>query len=104
VQLQARLQAAQLQQALLPLEYLKQQNDLLSQIATAAKAAAARDVQFIVQAINVTVQGSGLSTLTDTDRSNIVNLAGHAVLDAFDAAIKTADKRSASSSLIGAGG
>jgi len=95
-----RAQTLILQSALQPFEYQKQQIDLLSQIATAAKDAAQRTVELTVQAINVIVNGANLGALTDTDRTNIVNLAGQAVLDAIDGAIKSVDKRGASSQLI----
>lgn len=99
----ARLQALQQAAILQPLEYQKQQNDLLTQIATAAKDAAQRTVELTIQAINVIVHGSGLGSLTDTDRQNIINLAGQAVLDAIDGAIKSVDKRGANSQLLAAG-
>jgi len=100
IQNQARLLALQQQAALQPDEYRKQQLELLSQVATAAKAAAEREIQFDIQAINVIVQGAGLGTLTDTDRQHIIDLAGKAVLDAIEGAIKTVDKRGASPQLI----
>jgi hypothetical protein len=96
-----RMQALQQAQALQPFEYQKQQIDLLGQIATAAMDAAHRTFEFTVQAINFIFQGTGLE-LTDTDRKNIADMVGQGVLDAFDAAIKSSDKRAASSSLIAA--
>jgi hypothetical protein len=100
----ARQQALEQQAALSGDEYQRQTLDLLSQVATAAKAAAQRTIQLTVQGINVILSGAGVGNLTDTDYNNIVQMVGQAVADAIFAAAKTVDQRNAPPQLLAAGG
>jgi hypothetical protein len=100
VALQARLQAAQQQQALFGIEYQRQVDQLSGIVADAARQAAQVSVAVDLKAINLIVQGSGLNTLTDADRKHIADEAGQALLEAIDQAVKSVDTRGASPQLL----
>jgi hypothetical protein len=93
--------ALQQAQALQPEEYQKQQIDLLSQVATAAKDAASRTYELTIQSLQV-IMGGGFGALTDTDYQNIAGIAGQAVADAIHAAVQSVNTRGARPTLTGA--
>lgn len=103
VGLAAQLQSLQQQAVLFGPEYQRQQLALLSQFATAVENFAQRKLDIAVQpiSVNVTVDTGQFS---DADLDRISDLVGTSVTRQFHDAVQSADRRSASTQLLGTAG